>query len=123
MKPKTTSYAFLLEMIWVSAFFLICVTIFVMVFVKAEQLSRQADTLNQAVQAVSNTLEEAFCESDPIALQELCDSNSTDSFFIHFDSNTDDGLLMITVHAVDPVSQETIYSLTGARALPSGGES
>ena len=60
MKRERTSYAFLLEMIWVCAFFLICASIFVMAFAKAEQLSRQADVLNQAVQATSNVMEEVL---------------------------------------------------------------
>lgn len=60
MKPQRTSYAFLMEMLWVCAFFLISACIFVLSFAKAEHLSREAETLNQAVQAVSNAMEDTM---------------------------------------------------------------
>ena len=43
MKRERPSYAFLMEMIWVCAFFLICACIFVLAFVKAERLSHNAE--------------------------------------------------------------------------------
>ena len=74
MKKERTSYAFLMEMIWVCAFFLICACIFVLVFMKAEQLSRQAEVLNQAVQAASNAMEEAFAKFQNAVDPDLVDS-------------------------------------------------
>lgn len=141
MKRERTSYAFLLEMIWVCAFFLICASIFVMAFAKAEQVSRQADVLNQAVQASSNVMEEAlavFETSDPEAweadasprfpeeharLGEIPGKYFTDDFTIELYYFIENGLVTVTVRAITPVEQSVIYTLTGAKALPEGGAS
>lgn len=60
MKTRRTSYAFLMEMLWVCAFFLISACIFVLVFAKSERISRDAETLNHAVQAAANAMEDTF---------------------------------------------------------------
>ncbi len=117
MKRERTSYAFLMEMIWVCAFFLICASIFVMAFAKAEQVSRQADVLNQAVQAASNTMEELFSDIDSDAPAKY----STEDFKISVEQQLDRGLLTLTVTAVDPEDGVVIYTLTGARAIEEGG--
>ena len=125
MKQERTSYAFLMEMIWVCAFFLICASIFVTTFAKAEQVSRQADVLNQAVQASSNVMEEAFASfsADSDHLELLADSYATDDFSINLEYSTEDGLTTVTVTAVNPENGTVIYSLQGAKALPEGGAS
>ena len=125
MKRERTSYAFLLEMIWVCAFFLICASIFVMAFAKAEQVSRQADVLNQAVQATSNVIEEALAvfPEEPEQLNALSSAYATDDFTIDFRYSLDDGLAHFTVTAVNPEDGTIIYSLQGAKALGEGGAS
>ncbi len=131
MKQERTSYAFLMEMIWVCAFFLICATIFVMAFAKAEDLSRRADVLNQAVQAMSNTLEISFSEvssgqfEHPEELVPVFDSiagqYSSSDFVLTADPLIENGLLTLTITAADPEDGSVIDALTGAIALPEGG--
>ena len=125
MKRERTSYAFLMEMIWVCAFFLICASIFVTAFAKAEQISRKADVLNQAVQASSNMMEEALASfsEDSDQLELLADSYATDDFSISLECSTEDGLTTVTVTAVNPENGTVIYSLQSAKALPEGGAS
>lgn len=123
MKRERTSYAFLMEMIWVCAFFLICSGIFVTAFARAEHLSRRADTLNQAVQAVSNAMEEMFAELDPEDSEAIPLKYSTEDFSITIERSLEDGLLTLTVTAADPKNGDVLYSLTGSRAVPEGGAS
>lgn len=63
-KRQRPSYAFLMEMMWVCAFFLICACIFVLAFAKAEQMSRKAETLNKATLAASNAMEDVYAAFD-----------------------------------------------------------
>ena len=125
MKKERSSYAFLLEMIWVYAFFLICAGIFVMAFAKAEQISRKADVLNQAVQAASNVMEEVLAEfpTEEEHLNEIPDMYATDDFTIDLRYSFEEGLVFFTVTAVDPKDETVIYSLQGAKALEEGGTS
>ena len=125
MKRERTSYAFLLEMIWVCAFFLICASIFVMAFAKAEQLSRQADVLNQAVQAASNVMEEvlAVYPDDPEQLEIISSAYATEEFSIELDHSFEDGLVFFTITAVNTEDGTILYSLQGAKALEEGGTS
>ena len=125
MKRERTSYAFLLEMIWVCAFFLICASIFVMAFAKAEQLSRQADVLNQAVQATSNVMEEvlAVYPDDPEQLEMIPSVYATEEFSIELDHSFEDGLAFFTITAVNTKDSTILYSLQGAKALEEGGTS
>ena len=123
MKRKRTSYAFLLEMIWVCAFFLICASIFVMAFAKAERLSRQADVLNQAVQATSNVMEEVLAEfpSEGEQLNAIPNAYATEDFTIELQCSSEDGLAFFTVTALDPKDGTIIYSLQSAKAFEEGG--
>ena len=125
MKRERTSYAFLLEMIWVCAFFLICASIFVMAFAKAEQLSRQADVLNQAVQATSNVMEEvlAVYPYDPEQLEMIPSAYATEDFSIELDHSFEDGLAFFTINAINTADGSILYSLQGAKALEEGGTS
>ena len=125
MKRKRTSYAFLLEMIWVCAFFLICSSIFVMAFAKAERISRQADVLNQAVQATSNVMEEILAEfpSETDQLNMIPTAYATDDFSIALDYSSENGLAFFTVTALDPDDGTVIYSLQSAKAFEEGGTS
>ena len=125
MKRERTSYAFLLEMIWVCAFFLICASIFVMAFAKAEQLSRQADVLNQAVQATSNVMEEVLAgfPDDREQLEMIPSAYATEDFSIELDHSFEDGLVFFTITAVNTEDGTILYSLQGAKALEEGGTS
>ena len=125
MKRERTSYAFLLEMIWVCAFFLICASIFVMAFAKAEQLSRQADVLNQAVQATSNVMEEVLAgfPGDPEQLEMIPSAYATEDFSIELDHSFEDGLAFFTINAINTADGSILYSLQGAKALEEGGTS
>ena len=125
MKRERTSYAFLLELTWVCAYFLICASIFVMAFAKAEQLSRQADVLNQAVQATSNVMEEvlAVYPSDPEQLEMIPSAYATEEFSIELDHSFEDGLAFFTITAVNTKDSTILYSLQGAKALEEGGTS
>lgn len=60
MERKHTSFAFLMEMLWVCGFFIVAACIFVLAFVKADQMSRGAKDLNQAVLTAENTMEHIF---------------------------------------------------------------
>lgn len=117
MKRERISYAFLMEMIWVCAFFLICSCIFVLAFAKAEQTSRRADLLNQAVQIASNAMEETF------SLQ--CAANeedfSTSDFTVNIETSTENGLMTVTVQVVDTMDGSLLYTLTGAHVVSEGG--
>lgn len=117
MKKERTSYAFLMEMIWVCAFFLICACIFVLVFVKAEQLSHQAEVLNQAVQAASNAMEDTFAENG------IVDPNryATGDYTLSIETDNNDGLLSVTIQVLDPENGQVLYKLSGAHALKEGG--
>ena len=64
MGHKRTSFAFLTEMLWVCGFFALASCVFVLAFVKADTMSRSAKNLNQAVVAVTNTVEDTFSEYD-----------------------------------------------------------
>ena len=78
-KRERPSYAFLMEMMWVCAFFLICACIFVLAFAKAEQMSRKAETLNKATLAAGNAMEEiyaAFDDAVSAGAAEAADSGS-----------------------------------------------
>lgn len=120
MKRERTSYTFLMEMIWVCAFFLICASIFVMAFAKAEQISHKADVLNQAVQAASNVMEESFAiagsADEQALLEQIPAAYSTDDFTIELAYSQEGNLLHLTVTVLDPDDASVIYSLTGARA-------
>lgn len=111
-KRERISYAFLMEMMWVCVFFLICSCIFVMAFVKAESMSQKADTLSKAVQAASNAMEESFSlgeAADPAGF-------SNASFDVSIDANEADGLLSVSVLVTDKTTHEEIFLLEGARA-------
>ena len=125
MKRERTSYAFLLEMIWVCAFFLICASIFVMAFAKAEQISRQADVLNQAVQAASNVMEEMLAgfPNEEEQFEFVSSAYDTEDFSIELDYSSDNGLAFFTVTAIDPKDGTVIYSLQSAKAFKEGGSS
>lgn len=123
MKRERTSYAFLMEMVWVCAFFLICASVFVTAFAKAENVSRKADVLNQAVQAASNVMEESFAAADSGTFEGILSEYSTDDYSLAMEWTIEDGLLSLTVTAVDPKGGTPIYSLTGAHAVVSSSNS
>ena len=125
MKRERTSYAFLLEMIWVCAFFLICASIFVMAFAKAEQISRQADVLNQAVQATSNVMEEVLAEfpDEEESFESIVSAYDTEDFSIELECSSENGLALFTVTAMDSKDGTVIYSLQSAKAFKEGGPS
>ena len=108
MKQKHISYGFLLEMIWVCAFFLICSSIFVLSFARAEKLSRDADTLNQAVLAASNAMEETFA-----GLDNTEERNSTDTFTLKISTTEAEQLLSASIQVLDRKDGSVLYTLEG----------
>ena len=133
-KRERPSYAFLMEMMWVCAFFLICACIFVLAFAKAEQMSRKAETLNKATLAASNAIEE-ICASFDSAVSEagfdavangqtgfaaeterISAACSTDTFTLKITADMADGLLTVVVEATDTRDGEILCTLNGARA-------
>lgn len=130
MKQKRSSFGFLMEMIWVSGFFLISACIFVLVFAKSEALSRRAELLNQAVLAASNAMEETFADAEERMLEEgshdrknPADEFSTDEFLVEITASEEDDLLSVTVQVLDREDGSVLYTLSGARALRKGGAS
>ncbi len=131
-RRERTSYAFLMEMMWVCAFFLVCSCIFVMAFAKAEQMSRKADATNRAVQAASNALEDIYTafgsatavsdeENDwNAAVSDAANASaaaySTADFTLQITVSLSNRLLTVTVTAADTRDGEELCSLTGARA-------
>lgn len=81
MKQKRTSYAFLMEMLWVCGFFALSACIFVLAFVKAEQLSRDAENKNHAVLHVQNAIEELYSSRTPDAPGGVTGSGQFSSWF------------------------------------------
>lgn len=128
MKPQRTSYAFLMEMLWVCAFFLIGACIFVLSFAKAERLSQDAETLNQAVQAVSNAMEDTMAgdygpkdtmSSDPGL--EVAAAYKTGDFTITIETSLENSILTAAIEAVSTRDGSLIYRLEGSRFLPEAG--
>lgn len=117
MKRERPSYAFLMEMIWVCAFFLICACIFVLAFVKAEQISHNAEILNQAVQAASNAMETTFAEG--IAPDTA--SYAADGYTLTIETEENDGLLSVTIQALSTQDGSILYTLNGSHAVQEGG--
>lgn len=129
-----TSYAFLMEMMWVCAFFLICACIFVMAFAKAEQMSRLATTRNRAALAAGNAMEDLFAvygvasvscgEGDELhslmkdSAAEMEKAHDGDDFTLQITFEVEEGLLRVSILACDRRSGETLISLDGARAVP-----
>ena len=133
-RRERPSYAFLMEMMWVCAFFLICACIFVLAFAKAEQMSRKADTMNKAVQASSNAMEEIYAAFDDAvsengfdavagdstgfaaAAEQISNTYSTDTFSLRITTDMSDSLMLVTVEATDLRDGESLCTLNGARA-------
>ena len=118
-RRERPSYAFLMEMMWVCAFFLICACIFVLAFAKAEQMSRKSDTMNKAVQASSNAMEEIYAAFDDAVIEngfdavadgstgftatteQICNTYSTDMFSLHITTDMSDSLMFVVIEATD----------------------
>lgn len=134
---KRSSYAFLMEMLWVCGFFAIAACIFVMAFAKADTMSRKAQDLNEAVMAAEQEMEQTFLSEregiwsvcldqswNPVSKQPDNRLPGGDGPFpkdtyavLHVTSQSDDGLLNVSIqvdtHISEPV-QETIYTLEGS---------
>lgn len=63
MNRKQHSGVFMMEMIMVVFFFILCASICILVFVRADRMSRQADDLNQGVLAAQSVAEVWKAES------------------------------------------------------------
>lgn len=130
MPKKRTSYAFLMEMLWVCGFFALSACIFVLAFGKAEHLSRQAEDLNHAVSETQNCLETFFAtytagtnEPDGIGVtvhfydrhwEPTANSPAEVCYTITVTSKETDGLLELTAEAANQ-NGEVIYTLQGAK--------
>ncbi len=141
-KRERTSYAFLMEMMWVCAFFLICACIFVLAFARAEQMSRKAETLNKATLAASNAMEEIYAAFDdavseagfdaaaggqtgfPAEADRIGAACSSDTYTLKITTSMEDSLLTVVIEATDTRDGEILCTLNGARAaaaaLPDG---
>ena len=128
MKKNQTSYAFLMEMLWVCGFFALSACLFVLVFLKADQLSRRAENLNHAVLLTQNSLESRFADFEQTASDErfydrhwnLVDEEAQAAFILTVSSATKEGLLTVTA-AVTERQGELLYQLEGARSTESAG--
>lgn len=74
-RPGFGSGPFLMEMIFVTGFFMICASICVMVFMRANTLSARARNLNQAVLAAQTLAEELKSQNPPVLGTELLDED------------------------------------------------
>lgn len=130
MKQRQTSFAFLTEMIWVSGFFILSACIFVLAFIKADQMSLHASNLNQAVLYTENAVEDTFATFHPEISagteQNFYYSKNWDfveagqpeaAFFITVNSDYDDNMLNVSAEAFE-VNGKSLYALEGARYLP-----
>lgn len=134
MIKKRTSYAFLMEMLWVCGFFALASCIFVLAFVKADRLSKRAENLNHAVLTAENALETAFAEfggeiGGETVLQvtdyafdrtwKPCEGEAPEAaFLLEVSSQVKDGLLCVTADVSERIGgvKETLYTLSGSRA-------
>lgn len=129
MQHKHTSFAFLMEMLWVCGFFILAACIFLLVFVKADHMSRGASNLNQAVLAAENAVEDVFAEysgAEAEAGEEqlyfdrswnpLANGEGAE-FFITVQTGFSDGFLHVTATAAARNGAE-IYKLEGGRFIP-----
>lgn len=125
MKHKQTSFAFLTEMLWVCGFFILSSCVFVLAFVKADQTSRGAENLNQAVLIAGNTMEDTFSEyksGTEVAGEriiyfdrgwnELEGSGSEGAFSVTVSAAVEDGLLKVMAEVEDSRGKN-IYTLEG----------
>lgn len=135
MKKRQTSYAFLMEMLWVCGFFALASCIFVLAFVKADHLSKSAENLNHAVQIAQNAVETCFSEYEstdgsgellydrswtPAGSAESIDSAEKAAYILSVDSRKEDGLRVVTA-TVRSSNGEIIYQLEGSR-FPAASE-
>ena len=122
------SYAFLMEMLWVCGFFVLCAGIFVLLFVKADQVSTHAEDLSHAIAIAQSNIETAFVE-EPLHTQEIeyytsdwqpttkDDSNCYATVTTTYETNQQ--LLTVSV-VINQVGQsDPLYELTGSHYLPS----
>lgn len=134
MSQKRTSYAFLMEMLWVCGFFALSACIFVLAFVKAEQLSRNAENLNHAVILAQNSIESVYCDynsgitgPDGIGYTvsfydknwEPAEASPTEaSYSLTLSFREEDGLLHLTAEAAE-TDGDVIYTLESCKNLTS----
>lgn len=129
MQHKHTSFAFLMEMLWVCGFFILAACIFLLVFVKADRMSRGASNLNQAVLAAENAVEDVFAEYSGAEAKSgeeqlyfdrswnpLANGEGAE-FFITVQTVFSDGFLHVTATAAAQNGAE-IYKLEGGRFIP-----
>lgn len=139
MKKRQTSYAFLMEMMWVCGFFALASCIFVLTFVKADHLSKSAENLNHAVLAAQNAVESCFSEYGEAGgddAQNTAQNGAQNAGGeIYFDrswapvasagqavftltvSTREEGGLLLVTAVVSGSNKETIYQLDGTRSL------
>lgn len=130
MKPRQTSFAFLMEMLWVSGFFILSACIFLLVFIKADQMSLHASNLNQAVLNTENAVEDIYASYHPEEFGnaehtlyydknwDLVDGQQPEAaFFITVKVDYNDDMLNVSAQAFE-LDRESIYTLDGARYLP-----
>lgn len=141
MRRHATSYAFLMEMLWVCGWLAVSAAIFVLAFGKAESQSRKAENLNHAVLAAQNALEYRFAAGTAAWLSEDDGHSELNEYYffqtdwqpavtatgsgfcLRLSSKNTKGLLSVSALVSDP-GGEIIYRLEGAQHLhpPSAAE-
>ncbi|HCO29474.1 MAG TPA: hypothetical protein DIT54_08750 [Lachnospiraceae bacterium] len=122
------SYAFLMEMLWVCGFFVICVGVFALLFVKADQISTNAEDLSYAIALSQNKIETAFTELKHPTGNEIEYYNSNWQPTTKDDDDRyatvtttyskDQDILTVSVVITQIGETEPIYELTGSHYLP-----
>lgn len=120
------SYAFLMEMLWVCGFFVICSGIFASLFVKANHISTESENLNYAITLAQSKLESAFskgynAKDETIYYTSNWEPTTKNSpicyAVVTTTCNTQNDLLTVSVVIKQKGSKETIYELTGSHYL------
>lgn len=122
------SYAFLMEMLWVCGFFALCSSIFVSLFIKANQISTESKDLNYAITLSQSKIETAFANGintqDEIEYYtsdwQLTAKENQDCYAsVSTTCTTENNLLTVSVVITQIGKQEPIYELTGSHYLSS----
>ena len=120
------SYAFLMEMLWVCGFFVLCSGIFVSLFIKANSLSTQSKDLNYAITLAQSKIETAFSNGrdahDDLeyytANWQLTTNENTNCYAkVSTTCTIEKDLLTVSVVITQVEKQEPIYTLTGSHYL------
>ena len=128
MNKKQHSGVFMMEMIMVVFFFIICASICILVFVRADKMSRRADDLNQAVLAAQSAAEVWKAEGeDGLEKRFQAVSDGSGSLTMYFEKNgsaasPDAYVCQVTV-TPEPADSDSPVLRQADIAVTCGGES